>query len=81
MSCEMFAGLFTNEFGLDNLYISGRFKRITEDAIFRLYVTMSLDWMRANGLRPGLGLLFERGLLKSVFDRAFRNIIVRGSVF
>ncbi|MFM8644024.1 MAG: hypothetical protein ACKODN_02010 [Actinomycetota bacterium] len=69
MSSEMFAELIGKSYGLDNLFIGGRFIRKSQDALLRLGVILGLDRLRTMGFHFGPSLVLRPGLLFTLLER------------
>ncbi|MFM7082345.1 MAG: MBL fold metallo-hydrolase [Actinomycetota bacterium] len=69
MSSEMFAELIGKPYGLDNLFIGGRFIRKSQDALLRLGVILGLDRLRTMGFHFGPSLVLRPGLLFTLLER------------
>ena len=69
MSSEMFAEVVGKPYGLDNLFIGGRFRRESQRALLKLGVVFGPDRLRSMGLRMGPGLLRHPQLLLAFVER------------
>jgi len=68
MSSEMFAELLGKFYGVDNLFIGGRFIRISDNALLKLGVVFGLERLGGMGIKLGVDLL-RPALLGSVLRR------------
>jgi UDP-MurNAc hydroxylase len=68
MSSEMLAELIGKFYGVDNLFIGGRFRRLTDDALLKLGFVFGLERLGGMGIHLGVGLL-RPTLIVSLFRR------------
>ncbi len=69
MSSEMLAEVVGKPYGLDNLFIGGRFRRESQRALLRLGMVFGPDRLRSMGLHMGPSLLMHPRLLLSLVER------------
>jgi hypothetical protein len=71
ISSEMFTELLGNFYGVDNLFIGGRFRRISDDALLKLGIVFGLE--RLGGMGIKLGVAFLRPTLLSAVLRRWKG--------
>jgi len=69
MSSEMLAEVVAKPYGLDNLFIGGRFRRSDDSALLKLGLIFGPDRLRSMGLHMGPSLFLRPRLLSALFGR------------